>query len=84
MTRPIDRRSHRPLQNGQSLLGLLCGQGQDHADAHIVGVVHVPLRDVPGLLDQIEDGQAGEGAQVDLGVSPGSSSGAHSHRNRRR
>ena len=46
---------------------LLGGKGQDHADAHVEGVVHITLGDAALLLNEVENGQAGEGVQLDLG-----------------
>ena len=47
-------------------LHLRSGNNDAHAHAHVVGVEHVPLGNIAGLCNQVEDGQHLNGALVDL------------------
>ena len=56
------------LEDLNGLVHLSSRHHNAHANAHVEGVVHIPLADVAGLGDGIEDGQHLDGSLIDLGA----------------
>ena len=57
------------MEDGQRLVGLLCGDGQHHADAHVEGVEHIVLRDAAHLLHQVEERRGADVRLADAGAA---------------
>ena len=57
------------MEDLQCLVGLLSGDGQHHADAHVEGVEHIVLRDAAGLLHQVEEGRGADVLLLDAGAA---------------
>ena len=57
------------MEDGQRLVGLLCGDGQHHADAHVEGVEHIVFGDAAHLLHQVEERRGADVRLADAGAA---------------